>query len=142
MPPVALTCLKYASEPKLSVSPICAYGPAGREHEDPLADLRDQGQVVFHQEHAGAAGERGEHHREPLALLFRQPGGGLVEEQQARVGGERAGEFDHPLGLQREAGDLPVRQVPHAQVGQRPGGLRPGLVEPAARDPGRDRRLV
>ena len=28
MPPVALTCLKYASEPQLSVSPICAYGPA------------------------------------------------------------------------------------------------------------------
>src|SRR5580692_296112 len=28
MPPVALTCLKYACEPQLSVSPICAYGPA------------------------------------------------------------------------------------------------------------------
>src|SRR5580692_8145193 len=28
MPPVALMCLKYASEPQLSVSPICAYGPA------------------------------------------------------------------------------------------------------------------
>src|SRR5215472_11275861 len=28
MPPVALTCLKYAAAPQLSVSPICAYGPA------------------------------------------------------------------------------------------------------------------
>src|ERR1700691_6083065 len=28
MPPVALTCLKYACEPQLSVSPIWAYGPA------------------------------------------------------------------------------------------------------------------
>src|SRR5487761_57099 len=27
MPPVALTCLKYASEPQLSLSPICAYTP-------------------------------------------------------------------------------------------------------------------
>src|ERR1700747_2951493 len=28
MPPVALTCLKYAWAPQLSDSPICAYGPA------------------------------------------------------------------------------------------------------------------
>src|SRR6266700_5334819 len=28
MPPVALTCLKYAVAPQLSVSPIWAYGPA------------------------------------------------------------------------------------------------------------------
>jgi hypothetical protein len=28
MPPVALMCLKYACAPQLSVSPICAYGPA------------------------------------------------------------------------------------------------------------------
>src|ERR1700728_2332719 len=28
MPPVALTCLKYAWAPQLSVSPIWAYGPA------------------------------------------------------------------------------------------------------------------
>src|SRR3984957_12147999 len=27
MPPVALTCLKYAVEPQLSLSPICAYTP-------------------------------------------------------------------------------------------------------------------
>src|SRR5690242_14630608 len=27
MPPVALTCLKYASAPQLSLSPICAYTP-------------------------------------------------------------------------------------------------------------------
>src|ERR1700733_9452544 len=27
MPPVALTCLKYAVEPQLSDSPICAYTP-------------------------------------------------------------------------------------------------------------------
>src|SRR5215469_4834435 len=153
MPPWASTYLKYAWAPQLSVSPICAYGPAsarspqatigelllaelpppelhaampptmrtaaaaavraangirlrdmycqppyfwlepheervhdGRgpevrgtavkdepaagEHEDPLADLRDQIQVVLDEQHAGAFAERGQLLSEAVALLF------------------------------------------------------------------------
>ena len=75
--------------------------PAGQD-EDSLADLRDQVQVVFHEQHAGEAGEFGQKVAEPPAFRIAEPRGGLVEQQQPGTRGDGAGELDHPLAFQRQ----------------------------------------
>ena len=69
------------------------------EHADAIADLHDQRHVVVDQEDAGLvlAPDRAHHRREVGHLRLRQPGGGLVEQQEPRLGRESPGDSEPPL---------------------------------------------
>src|SRR5262245_37899779 len=62
--------------------------PSPGEDEDPLADLRDQVQVVLHQQDAGQAGQLGQQFAEPPPFGIGQARSGLVQKQQPGTGGD------------------------------------------------------
>src|SRR5581483_1883962 len=80
------------------------------EHHHAVADVHHQAHVMLDQEHgdafvADAADELAE--RQPLRRIH--AGGGLVQREQPRLGGERTGNFQPAL--------IAVRQAPRAVVG-------------------------
>ncbi len=68
------------------------------EHRDAMRDARDQRHVMLDQQHGCALrvdllNDGGEF----FGLLGIETGGGLIEQQQLRLGGQRAGEFEQTL---------------------------------------------
>jgi hypothetical protein len=64
----------------------------------------------------------------PFLLLEAQPGRGLVEQQQGRIGGERAGDLHQALLAEGEVAGLLVHQLAHADALE----LALGLLHQAA----------
>ena len=64
--------------------------------------------------------------RELLLLAVAQSGGGFVQQQQDRIGGERAGNFDNPLLAERQVGGHieHMRREPGARYDLRRGSAR------------------
>ncbi len=68
------------------------------EHRNPLRNARHQGHVVLDEHHGGSlAVELLDHGRERIGLLRVKAGRRLVEQKQARLGRERAGDFEQAL---------------------------------------------
>ncbi len=86
---------------------------AGVQHADALAHLRDHGQVVADEQHARPEpgpqpGDQVEH----LGLDRRvQPGGGLVQDQQLRLGRERHRDHDALLHPSRQLVRVPLHHA-------------------------------
>ena len=91
------------------------------ERDDAIADAADQPHVVLDQEDGDAAVPDAHDVAHQLAGLGRvHAGGRLVEEQEARLGRERAGDLEPPaVGVgQRDGGLVGPRQQPLAEERQ------------------------
>ena len=67
--------------------------------------LHDHAHVVLDHEQADAEGvpDRGERADQLVGLALVEPGGGLVEQEEERAGGERPGDREPPLLAVRQA---------------------------------------
>ncbi len=82
------------------------------EHDDAVADAHDGGHVVFDEEHGDAPRPDALDHGDRLGrLLGVQAGERLVEQQRARLGGERHGDS--------KRAQAPMREVAGALIGHR-----------------------
>ena len=83
------------------ISPASASGERAAlvENLDAVADAHDQRHVVVDEEHARVVlvAHRADDLRERRNLGLRKSGGGLVHEDEARLGGERACDPEPPL---------------------------------------------
>ena len=96
------------------------------EHGDPVAQAHDQLDVVLDQQDGDArVADAADAVHEVLALGRVHAGGGLVEQQQARLGGQRAGDLDQPLLAVGQAGGRLVRGGVEADQPQRVHGASP-----------------
>ena len=86
------------------------------EHDDALAEAHDELHVVFddQEREVEAGADVADHRHQLLGLLRVHPGGGLVEDEQVGLGGQRPGDLQAAL--------LPV--------GQRRGALLGHVVQP------------
>ena len=78
-----------------------------------IGDLADFPHAMGNEDHTdlGLAHQPAQHGKEPLRLAGGQIGGRLVEQQQARAGFQRAGDFHHLLLMQRQVADQAMRGV-------------------------------
>jgi hypothetical protein len=83
--------------------------------------------VLDQQDRHAFAAQAAEQLAEGFLLLVAQAGGRLVEQQQAGVGAQRAGNFENALLAQRQAAGLQVQGVTEADPFQ----LAPRLAEQA-----------
>jgi hypothetical protein len=117
------------------------------KHADPVGDVQHLGEPVGDVDHRHPRGGEVAHDAEQAAgLRVRQGGGGLVEQQDADVAGERLGDLHQlPLG-HAELVDPPARvhvQADAAEVA--PGGgvqLLPGHGPPACRRPSAEQHVL
>src|SRR4051812_49931605 len=110
--------------------------PAEVENDDPAAPLHDEVHVMLDEEDGDVLLEVAEQLAEITHLLVAQPGRGLVQEQQLRVGDECAGESDALLDAVRELARQAIGDLDDVEIGQlRDGSLAQAqLVAVAARE--------
>ena len=103
------------------------------EHVDPVADVHDQRHVVIDQQHARlvVVAHRADDRREFGHLRLGQTRGRLVEQHEARLGGERAGDAESPLvtvseGRRRRGGAMLQPEEVEQLVGPLSGDPRAG----------------
>ena len=104
----------------------------GFEAVDAVADGQDQGQVVLDDDQGGV--ELGldplDQRPEGLGLALGHAGGGLVQADDRRGGGQEGGQFDDPAGARRQLGHEAVGVATEAQEVDQLGRL---AAPPAAR---------
>src|SRR5260370_25023118 len=125
--------------------------PAIVQDRHPLDDTQGDVEVLPDRKVANGGGESRQQSHQFAALAGRQPGGGLVEQIQARRAGRRHADLelaqlavrqlrDQPLGQMREAGAFEQVLRRHARG---MAGARPDETEAAAADAaGREEKIV
>ncbi len=90
------------------------------ERDHVVGDRHHQSHVMFDQQHghvalvANAADQVAEH----VDFLVVEAAGGFVEQQDLRIGRQRARQFDALLRAERQAGNRDVRDVFEVEIGQ------------------------
>ena len=108
-----------------------------------VGDRHHQAHVMFDQQHghlalvANAADQVAEH----MDFLVVEAAGGLVEQQDLRIGGQRARQLDALLGAERQAGNRDMGDVFEVEIAE---DFVDALVERglAAADPGQFQRVA
>ena len=111
--------------------------PAVVHHRHPLGDAERDVHVVLDEDQRDAPVEPEQQVGQELPLAAREPGGGLVEHQQLRLGGERHGERDLPMLAVRERS--PTSSPSLCRDGDPAGGVARALADRASL-PGQDHR--
>ena len=83
----------------------CAQHPAVVHHRDPRDDAQGDVEVVLDEDEAHVRRQHRQQGDELAPLRRRQPGGGLVEQDQARRAGERHRDLELALLAVRQIGD-------------------------------------
>jgi hypothetical protein len=105
------------------------------EDVDPVADAHDQRHVVVDQQDARTVlvAQRTHHRRERRHLRLGQPRGGLVEQHESRLGGERACDAEPSLVAVREGRRRRIGVRGEAEAAEQVVGAQRGLARPGAR---------
>jgi hypothetical protein len=100
--------------------------PAVAQDHDAVGDAPDVAKAMGDVEHADAASAQAIDHREqPLGLHGRQTGGGLVQDENQRVGGDSARDGDELTMSRTERAEVLIeRRVKSDPVGDRPRPLK------------------
>ena len=104
----------------------------------PLAEAHDQPHVVVDDQQAEAAiaGQFGEDRQQLGGLHLVHPGGGLVEQQESRIGGQRPGDLDPALVAVAEAEGEVIGAPRQAEFGEQRQRLVAPRLAPRAMDQG------
>ena len=86
------------------------------QHHDPVADRHDEVHVVLDEQHGHALGEAADPGAERVHLALGQPAGGLVEQQEPRLGHEGTGQRRALLNGVGQGGGEPAGVVGGAEL--------------------------
>ena len=115
---ISIGIVEEITDHQVLISTVCHKAPAHqraplRQHEDPVAQPRDQVHVVLDDAERDALGHERAHQRRELGHQRRRhAGGGLVQENKARREHERAGELQQLLLPAGERRRRRIRQLP------------------------------